>query len=45
MKKVRFQIQYRMGGSWYNGNTFDTKAEAERYAKSTGRDYQIVKCR
>ncbi len=38
-----FQIQYRSGGQWYNGNSFKTRKEAEAYAARTGQDYQIVK--
>jgi len=39
----KFTIQYRTGGMWVNGNSFETRKEAEEYAKKTGRDYQIVK--
>ena len=41
--KLKYQIQYRHPGMWVNGNSYDSKEEAEKYAKSTGRDYQIVK--
>lgn len=38
----KYRIQYRTGGMWTNGNSFDTRKEAEQYAKQTGRDYQII---
>lgn len=38
-----YQIQYRVNGSWVNGNIFKTREEADAYAKKTRRDYQIKK--
>lgn len=38
-----YQIQYRVNGSWVNGNSFKTREEADAYAKKTRRDYQIKK--
>lgn len=40
---MRYQIQYRVNGSWVNGNSYSTHKEAESYAIRTGRDYQIKK--
>lgn len=38
-----YQVQYRVNGSWVNGNSFKTHKEAEAYARQTRRDYQIKK--
>lgn len=38
-----YQIQYRVNGSWVNGNRFSTHKEADDYARKTRRDYQIKK--
>ncbi|QHJ80752.1 MAG: hypothetical protein [Bacteriophage sp.] len=40
-----YQIQYRVNGSWVNGNIFKTHKEAESYARQTRKDYQIKKLR
>ena len=40
---MKYQVQYRVHGSWVNGNSFSTHKEAETYAKKTMHDYQIKK--
>lgn len=43
MVTIMYQIQYRVNGSWVNGNCFKTYEEANNYAVRTRRDYQIKK--
>ncbi len=40
---MKYQVQYRVNGSWVNGNVFSSHKEAEAYAVKTRRDYQIKK--